>query len=216
VVAAVALVVIAVSNGNGGGLGGIVPGIGEDEPKTPAFAWDESKAAAVTTAVQADGADKAKGADEAAAPAAAAAAQVLDELYTQAFLVPQNWQEGTYEDAVAVFARQAQPRALKQIEVLTAGTAVGEVLDRIDPKVGTLKTTVLLDPDGRPYSVVGTVKFTARGKGETTNVTFASNGQYFLEKIDGRWRIVAFTVTRDDRKQPGGATASISPTEEAS
>jgi len=77
---------------------------------------------------------------------------------TEAFLDPANWQDGAYGTAFDGFSEQARAEAEADIDVLTAGTGAGE-LSAITPMPSTVKTKVLLSPDGVPTSVVGIVKF---------------------------------------------------------
>jgi hypothetical protein len=81
----------------------------------------------------------------------------------------------------------------------------------VNPRKGFLTYEVLFDHDGNPDTAVVAVRFTALG--ERTNGTFVeivSEGQYFLQEIDG-WKITAFDVTRSDAETEPPSPASTSP-----
>jgi hypothetical protein len=74
------------------------------------------------------------------------------------------------------------------------------------PKV-VVRIKVLIDPKGLPYSAVGVVKFEAKGTGAAVSHVFVSKGQYILQKIDGEWTVVSFSVGREDKEKatPSGS-----------
>jgi hypothetical protein len=123
---------------------------------------------------------------------------------------------------LAFFARDARDAAEDQLDVLTAGPEAGEAFEAIVPMPSSLRMQVLLDPSGVPRSVEGSAKFRARGKGADGQVLFVSDGEFILEKIDGEWLVVSFSVQRGDEERepkPGasssaGASASPEASEE--
>ncbi len=202
---------------SGGGDGPLGAVVGADTPETPEFDFEVAKTVAITTAPQegekpGDG----KEAKAAAEPAAEAIVAALDTFYTEAFLDPANWQDGTYDEAFEAFSADARAEAEDQLETLTAGTGATE-LETIRPLDSTLKTKVLVDPKNLPVAVIGTVKFQASGNQGTDRFVFSSKGQYVFQKIDGDWTIVSFSVSRNDKEQsrPSGS-ATPSPTEASS
>jgi hypothetical protein len=213
IAAAVALVVV-LSGGSDGPLAGIG---GNDEPQVPSFEFDAADPAAISTSFagnpEAPPPSKAqlqaaeKKATIAAQPAAAAATAALDDFYTRAFLDPANWQEGVYDSAFEGFSSQARAEAEAEIDVLTAGTGTSD-LTSITPLPSTVRTKVLLDPDGVPTSVIGIVKFRAKGKGEAGTHIFDSRGQFFFEKTGGQWTVVGYSVSRKDKVQEPKPTTS--------
>ena len=209
-IAAVAALVAAIFVFTGGGDSPLNP-LGNDTPETPEFAFKVHKGPVITTV---DGADQQK-AVAAAAPAAKAVTATLDTLYTEAFLDPANWQEGSYEDALVLFSADARAEAEQQLELLTAGTEVSG-LETIRPMPSTVKTEVLVDPKNVPASVIGIVKFQASGVEGSDRFVFSSKGQYTLEKIDGDWTIVSFSVSRADKERSSGAGSATPSSPEAS
>ena len=203
VVVVVALVVVVVLSLSGGdaGLGGIV---GEETPPTPEFAFVSDKPKAVTTAADAD----LKEAQAAATPAAKAVTRQLDDLYTAAFLDPGNWMEGSYDDVLAFFTDGALEEAETEIDVLTAGPEAGQAFEAIAPMPSELKVHVLLNPEGIPNAVEGSVRFFARGTGSGDPVLLASKGQFILERRDGEWLVVSFSVQRSDEVEAPAPSAS--------
>ena len=205
-IAAVAALVAAIFVFTGGGDGPLGIPLGNDTPETPEFAFKVQKGPVITTA---EGADQQK-AVAAAEPAAKAVTAALDTLYTEAFLDPANWQEGSYEDALVLFSTGARAEAQRQLELLTAGTEVSG-LETIRPMASTVKTEVLVDPKNVPASVIGIVKFQASGVEGSQRFVFNSKGQYTLQKIDGDWTIVSFSVSRADKEGTAGSATPSSP-----
>jgi hypothetical protein len=210
-IAAVAALVAAIFVFTGGGNGPLGIPLGNDTPETPEFTFKVHKGPVTTTA---EGADQQK-AVAAAAPAAKAVTAALDNLYTEAFLDPANWQEGSYEDALVLFSTGARAEAERQLELLTAGTEVSG-LETIRPMPSTVKTDVLVDPNNVPASVIGIVKFQASGVEGSDRFVFSSKGQYTFEKIDGDWTIVSFSVSRADKERAAGTGSATPSSPEAS
>jgi hypothetical protein len=129
--------------------------------------------------------------------AAVAAKRVLTDLYVAAFLDPSNWRTASYDGAFAGFAPAARRQAKSREELLTAGPRAGERFEEIRPTRGTIRTRILADRRGAPTLVVSLVRFGAVASGDET-VRIRSRGQFFLERMRGRWTIVSFHVTRTD------------------
>jgi hypothetical protein len=200
-VIAVVLVVALLGGGGGRAL------IGGSEPSTPSFSFKVTKVVAVPTRPDATAA-KLKG--KAKAPANEVV-QVMDALYVQAFLNPENWQNASYDDVWSMFESGAGAQAQQQVDTLTAGSGAGAVFDEILPKSGTLKAKVLLDPKDEPSSVVAIVKFVAIGSGKDgKDLAMTSQGQYVFQKIDGTWKVVSFKVVRNDVPKAPSPSASAS------
>jgi hypothetical protein len=198
-----------------GGGDGIIPGVGDDAPPAPTFAFKVSKPTVETTAqIDPEATVNEARAKAAAAPAADQVATQLHDLYVAAFLEPANWTEANYESVNGFFVKPAQPSVTKQAKVLTAGDGVTD-LDSIVPLESTLRLEVLLDPTGKPASVAGIVNFQAKGTGGGSVYIFKSKGQYLFRKLDGEWKVVSFSVRRaDTEKVPASSPAT--PTAEAS
>jgi len=134
--------------------------------------------------------------------AAVAARTILDDLYTEGFLDPENWKQGEYLDAFAGFASGAKKQAEARPGLLTAGSRAGDRYEQILPVSGRIDTRVLLARGGRPALVLSVVRFSATAMGPEP-VTLRSRGQFFFERVGGSWRIVSFHITRTDApKEP--------------
>jgi hypothetical protein len=201
-VVAVVLVVALLGGGGGRALIG-----GGSEPSTPSFSFKVTKIVPVPTRADATAA-KLKGK---AKPPADEVVKVMDALYVQAFLNPENWQNGSYDPVWSSFEQGAGAEAQQQVDTLTAGSGAGAAFDTILPKSGTLKAKVLLDPKDEPYSVVSIVKFVAIGSGKDgKDLSMTSKGEYVFQKIDGTWKIVSFKVIRNDLPMAPSPSASAS------
>jgi hypothetical protein len=178
---------------------------GNDGPTTPKFAFETTKVVAVPTRADATAA---KLKEKAKAPAEEVG-KIMDALYIQAFLNPDNWQDGSYDDVWAMFEPGAGAEAQQQVDTVTAGTGAGAAFDEILPKTGTMKAKVLLDPKDEPYSVVAIVKFVAVGSGKDgQELVMTSKGQYVFQRIDGTWKVVSFKVMRNDEQRQASASPS--------
>jgi hypothetical protein len=173
-------------------------GGGGDEP-VPAFDFPSPKVGVETTSEKTD----TKSLRSAAEKAAAEAAPVIDQLYTEAFLDPNNWKDGEYDEVWEVFDPSALPSAEASIETLTLGVSAGDVYETVEPEKGKLKMRVLFDENGGVISIVALVEFEAFGArqdGTYTNVV--SNGQFFLRDGGDGWKIYSFDAKRLDEEAP--------------
>jgi hypothetical protein len=162
-------------------------------PTTPSFGFDDTSRKFVRTSPEPMGSRHRR----ASVAAATEAQDVLTDLYTEGFLDPANWQQGSYADAFGGFARGARDRAETHPGPLTAGPGAGDRYERIEPKSARIATRILLDRRGAPVLLVSVVRFTAVATG-SDEVVLRSLGQYFFERVGRAWRIVSFDVTRDD------------------
>jgi hypothetical protein len=128
---------------------------------------------------------------------------ILKELYVGAFLDPENWTTGTYDDLFEIFAGNAREEARRREGILTAGEDAGDRFDRIEPVDGRSAMQILLDRGGKPIVVASTVRFQARGSGAEPTL-IRSEGTYLFRRTKAVWRIVSFDVERADREE--GAT----------
>jgi hypothetical protein len=197
----------ALTGGNDGPLGPLVPGTGEPDRVTPEFTFRAGKAQAVST-VASQSAKQLKGEAQRASEETTA---IIDDLYTAAFLDPDNWTSGTYDTAFEVFDEPSGERARSELTALTAGASAGETFADIQPGRGVINSEVLMDAKGHAASVAARVTFTARATNKDGTLTlFVSEGEYFLRLIDGDWKVVAFDVQRADKVKQPSPSASVS------
>ena len=191
------------------GGGGNPAGTGTVTAQTPSFLFKVSDVIAVPTRAGVKGKQlKAK-----AKPFAKEVANALDLFYSQAFLDPANWQQGSYDNAWALFDAGASMEARKNIDTLTAGTSAGDTFKTILPVKGVLKAKVLFDNNDKPFSIVAIVHFSASAAGKDgKSFLLQSQGQYVLQKIENRWKVVSFHVQRNDQERVvASPSASASP-----
>jgi len=177
----------------------------------PAFEFKIKKTRAVATDDQAD-------VDALAQQAAQVGTELrpmLDELFTNAFLDPANWQEGDYEEVWERFDDAARPTAEQNVETITLGATAGDVYEDVAPTKGSLEFDVLFDREGAPTSVVVKFRFYALGtRKDGTYTAVNSHGQLFLDA--GSWGITAFTVKREDTQTESPAPPTPGPSGSAS
>jgi hypothetical protein len=196
-----------------GGADGIPIIGGSPEPTTPAFAFTVTKVTPVATNPE----TKHKDLEPKAKEAAGQVEDQMNTLYIGAFLDPNNWQDGSYDDVWELFDEGASAEAQTQVETLTAGTGAGQAFEQILPDSGDLKTKVLFDPKDQAYSVIAVSRFEAVGSGKDgQDVQMTSRGQYVFQKVDGDWRVVSFKVLRDNTVQAQSPSPSATPSESPS
>lgn len=195
--------------------GGSVPGIfgrGPDN-STPAFDFRAGKTIAISTSETVRAKDLQTMADQTAVEVT----PVIDALFTQAFLNPENWRNGSYDAALEAFDDAARTSAENQIETVTLGTSAGDTYDTVGPGKSKLWFRVLFDADSKPKTVVAVVRFHALGKrtdGTYTDIT--AHAQFFMHDTGSGWKIFSFKVGRTDHETTPPPGPSGSPSASAS
>ena len=199
---ALGLVLFLVLRGGGGG-GGIFGG-GPDDT-TPALHFRVTKAQPIVVT------DKdPKQFDSSAAQVAAQVTQTMTALYTEAFLDPSNWRDGSYDNVWPLFDEGARASAQQDGTTLTLGASAGDTYDEIGRPRGKIRVKVLLDREEKPSMAVAIVTFTALGtRKDGTYTEIVSNGQFFLKPGGTGWTVYAFQVRRADHETapPPGPSA---------
>jgi hypothetical protein len=189
--------------------GGSIPGISNGpDNSTPAFDFRPGKTIAISTSETV----KAKDLQAAAAQTATEATPVIDTLFTQAFLNPENWRNGSYDSALEGFDDAARTSAEKQIETVTLGAKAGDTYDTVSPSKSKLWFRVLFDADSTPRTVVAVVRFHALGKRtDGTYTDIAAHAQFFMHDTGDGWKIFSFKIGRDDHETTHPPAPSGSP-----
>jgi hypothetical protein len=181
----------------GGGAASLIPG-GPDNT-IPDFAFKQGKTSAVAVKDE-----KKNSVPSSAESAAADVKTAMTRLYTEAFLDPANWRDGSYDEVWPVFFDNAVGPAQQDASTLTVGTGGGDTFTKIAEPKGRLNVKVLLNDKDEVATAVAIVKFSAVGTRKDGKLTvFHSTGQYFLRPGDGGWQVYSFDVKRADQvKQP--------------
>jgi hypothetical protein len=194
----------------GGGDGGLLDG---SDDTIPAFDFRLTRAVPVLVTH-----NNPKKFDATATDVGAQVGETMTALYTEAFLDPANWRDGSYDEVWPLFEEGSQAAAQEEGAALTLGPTAGDRFEKVDQPLGTLNVRVLLDRANEPVTAVAIVKFKALASakdGTTTSVV--STGQYFLRSVSDGWLVYGFSVSRDDHEvvipSPG---PSASATAEAS
>ena len=137
--------------------------------------------------------------DDDATRIAGSLAAFFSRFYEQGFLVAANNAAGDYEGVLDSFSADAVGSARSQLQVLTLGD-LGPTFASVEPLPGTMRVRVLFDADGAATLAVASVFFqaTATPSDGSAASTIASGGEFFLEPDASSWRIVAFSVNRND------------------
>lgn len=178
----------------------------------PAFDFKVGKALAVSTNER----TSAKQLRSAAATAGNDVVPVIDGFYTEAFLDPSNWRDGSYDSAFDDFEDAATSSAESQLDAVTLGKTAGDRFSSVSPDTSKLSFRVLFDPDGKAQTVVAIADFQALAKGKDGTYTeIVSKGEFFLRDTGDGWKVFSFSVHRADHETtpppgPSGATPSPS------
>ncbi|MGZ8652039.1 MAG: hypothetical protein ACXWX5_07675 [Actinomycetota bacterium] len=186
---------------------------GSPDPPTPEFAFKMTKITPVATSSESKHQDLAVKAEEAADEVD----DQMNALYIGAFLEPDNWLEGTYDDVWELFDEGASAEAQSQVDTLTAGVGAGDAFEQILPESGVLKAKVLFDLEDAAFSVVAITRFEAVGSGKDgQDVRMTSRGQFVFQQVDGDWRVVSFKVLRNNEAQEPSPSVAATPSESPS
>ena len=209
-IGAAVLIVLLLTGGGKTIIDTVIPG--GDEP-VPEFDFKLAKVAVVPTAEEAD-ADALRPLAE---TTATEVAPVLDTLFTEAFLDPNNWKVGEYTEAFEQFSDAAVSSAQVQgSETLTLGASAGDTYDAVEPTKGSIRFEVLFDRDGEPFSVAAHVRFYALGeRKDGTYVAIVSHGVMFVRDQGNGWKVTAYDMKRNDHEttapspstSPGASTS---------
>jgi len=201
-----AVLIVLFMTGSGAKIINKVTG-GGDEP-VPAFDFKAAKVTVVPTAENAD----TKALEPAAQQASQDVVPVLDTLFTEAFLDPNNWKDGSYDEAWDEFSDAARTNASgADAGTLTLGANAGDTYDKVSPDKGSIRFDVLFDRDGKPFSVAAHVKFYALGQGKDgTYTAIISHGVMFLRDTGNGWKVIGYDMKRNDHETEAPA-ASTSP-----
>jgi len=200
------------TGGDDGGPFIDLPGLGNDEPETPEFAFEVRKVVPETTS-----ATKAKELIDPARKVADQVKAVLDTLYVQGFVEPDAW--GDFGAIEQTFDDDARAQAETDLDALTLGAAGAETYSFLQPERGVLVVDVLTDEGDAPVQALAFASFTGLAEGPDGAFTqIQSKASFFLHKVDGEWRIYSYRVDRKDRpaEAPATSTPAGSPSEAAS
>lgn len=185
--------------------------IGPDDT-IPPFHFRVGKAIGVSTNEQ----TSAKNLRSAAETAGKDVVDVIDGFYTEAFLDPSNWRDGSYDSAFHDFEDAATSSAEGQLDAVTLGKTAGDRFASVSPDTSKLSFRVLFDPNGKAKTVVAIADFQALAKGKDGTYTeIVSKGEFFLHDTGDGWKVFSFSVHRADHETtpppgPSGATPSPS------
>jgi hypothetical protein len=188
-------------SGNGGSV------LGGQDNTIPGFNFRLANAIAIPVRREGSGKLAAKAKD-----AAGRVTKTMSTLYTEAFLDPGNWRDGSYDSVWPIFDDTSQATAQQEEATLTLGGTAGQTFDTVSAPTGRLVVKVLFDRRNEPITAVAVVDFQALAKGKDGTYTqVVSTGQYFLRPGSGSWRVISFSVSRGDHPtvpSPGPSTST--------
>lgn len=192
--AAVVIVVALLSRG--GGIGG------DGEPPIPTLEF-VTKVGHVSQSKAADDATKNAQAE--------AIEKMFTDYYQEAFVDPDKWGDGMFEDLKALFADDVQDSFTRDLPSLTIGEGRND-LKRVDPSGATLAVTIYYDGKAQPVFAVAAATFDAAGTLKQTGppVTIKQKATFYLQKSGDAWRITSYDADQSQETPTPSPTASPS------
>ncbi|MFY9585850.1 MAG: hypothetical protein WAT66_00185 [Actinomycetota bacterium] len=174
----------------------------EKESPTPTLAFT-TKVAAVNQGKAADaGEQEAQG---------QAIEKMFNDYYQEAFVDPEKWGDGRFEDLKALFAEDAQASFTKDIQSLTIGQ--GRIdFKRVEPSASDLVITIYYDAKSQPTFAVAAATFNARGTLKKTGpaVTIKQKATFYLQKSGDKWVITAYDADQSQNTPTPSPSPSAS------
>ena len=191
-----------------GGDGGLDIPFVPDEPDTPTLAFANARFIAESTT---DTSSRSIDVDAVGQDVQ----DLVTGLYQSVWIDPDVWKDGDYTEAFEdTMAEDVAAEAAKDLEALTLGPDAGDTYAFVTPERSTIVVQVLTGPDDESVQALARVTF--RASAEHTDGTFTDITQeasYFVQHIDGDWRIISFRADRDEEEAT--APTSASPSTEA-
>lgn len=142
-------------------------------------------------------------------------AALMDELYTTGFVDPTRWDGGAFPTLPGFFADEAAGQATKDLDDLSLGSLAPRI-ERVDPAKSRLFVSLLVDDEGE--ITVADVDATFRAAATTragAPFKIFHKGRFFLEPLDGTWKIVGYRVTGEINEHAGEDEPQPGPSAEA-
>jgi hypothetical protein len=119
--------------------------------------------------------------------------KMFNNYYQEAFVDPEKWGDGTFEDLKALFAEDAQTSFTKDIQSLTIGQGRND-FERVEPSSSDLVITLYYDAKSQPMFAVAAATFNAKGTLKKTGpaVTIKQKATFYLQKSGEKWVITAY------------------------
>ena len=119
--------------------------------------------------------------------------KMLTDYYQEAFVDPEKWGDGTFENLKQLFADDVQASFTKDLAALTIGEGRND-LKRVDPSGATLAVTIYYDGKAQPVLAVAAATFDAAGtlKQSGPPVTIKQKATFYLQKSGDAWRITSY------------------------
>lgn len=180
------------------------PGEEEDLP-VPDLVWEVGRVRSTLVDADASQGDLESARD--------AVTDLLDRLYTTAFVDPAEWGDGSFPELGTHFAGAAASRADRDRDDLTLGGDAARI-ERVEPTGARLRLSFLVDPQAAPYAAVATATF--RADGRTTDggaLAILHRGRYVVRRVGGEWLIVGYDVegSVESVAEPGPGTPGATP-----
>jgi hypothetical protein len=137
--------------------------------------------------------------------------KMFSGFYQQAFVDPEAWGDGTFEDLAGLFVDDAKASFQRDLPALTIGQARTE-LKRVDLGPNSLAVSVYYDSKQKPTFAVASVAFEGRGtlKRSGPVVTIKQSATYYLQKVGSDWKITAYDTNETQTTPTPSPTASPS------
>ena len=134
---------------------------------------------------------------------------MFNDYYQEAFVDPDKWGDGTFENLKGLFVEEAQASFTKDLASLTIGQ--GRVdFKRVDPSASQLVITIYYDAQQKPTFAVAAATFNAKATLKKTGpqVTIRQKASYYLQKVGDDWKITAYDAEESQNTPTPTPTAS--------
>jgi ABC-type transporter Mla subunit MlaD len=129
--------------------------------------------------------------------------KMFDDYYQTAFVDPDKWGDGKFEDLRDLFAESVRASFTKDLSSLTIGEGRLD-LKRVDPTTQKLAVTVYYNNASKPTLAVAAATFNATGtlKKAGPKVFIKQKATFYLQKTGDSWTITAYDADQTQETPP--------------
>jgi hypothetical protein len=119
--------------------------------------------------------------------------KMFNDYYQEAFVDPEKWGDGKFEDLKDLFAEDAQASFTRDIQSLTIGQGRLD-FKRVEPTASDLVITIYYDAKSAPAFAVAAATFNAKAtlKKAGPAVTIRQKATFYLQRSGEKWVITAY------------------------
>lgn len=137
--------------------------------------------------------------------------KMFDEFYQEAFVDPEKWGDGKFEDLADLFADEAKASFRRDLASLTIGPSFDE-LRRVDLGPNSLAISIYYDSKQKPTFATAAVQFEGAGRLKESGppVAIKQAATYYLQRVGSAWKITYYETNATQNTPTPSPTASPS------